>query len=62
VGDKLLLLTNEGELIVAKAVSTAFEPLRRYTVAKSATWAHPLLAGKGILVKDFETLTLWTFD
>ena len=61
-GDKLLLLTSDAELIVAKASSTGFEPLRRYTVAKSPTWAHPVLAGKHILVKDAETLALWSVD
>ena len=53
-GDKLFLLTDNAELIVAKASSTAFEPLRRYTVADSPTWANPLLSGKCLLVKDAE--------
>jgi outer membrane protein assembly factor BamB len=61
-GDRLLLLNNEGELIVAKAGSVAFEPLRRYTVAKSPTWAYPLLVGKSILIKDLSSLTLWTME
>jgi outer membrane protein assembly factor BamB len=61
-GDKLFLLTNDAELIVAKASRTAFEPLRRYTVANSPTWANPLFSGKCILIKDAETLTLWSLE
>ncbi len=61
--DKLFLLTSDAEFIVAKAGSSGFEPLRRYTVAQSPTWAHPVLAGgKYILVKDAETLTLWSTE
>jgi outer membrane protein assembly factor BamB len=62
VGDKLLLLGSDGELIVARANRSGFEPFRRYNVAKSATWAHPLLSGNSILIKDFENLTLWSLE
>ncbi len=61
-GDRLLLLTSDGELIVAKASPAAFEQLRRYTVAKSPTWAHPVAAGKRILVKDADSLTQWSLE
>jgi outer membrane protein assembly factor BamB len=61
-GDKLFLLTDNAELIVAKASSAAFEPLRRYTVAGSPTWANPLLSGKCLLVRDTESLTLWSLE
>jgi len=61
-GDKLFILTDSAELTVAKASGTAFEPLRRYTVASSSTWANPLLSGKCFLVRDAESLTLWSID
>ena len=51
-GDLLFLLNDDGELIVARASRTAFEPLKRYTVADSATWAQPAISGKRIFVKD----------
>jgi hypothetical protein len=31
-------------------------------VAESGTYAYPVLAGKGIYVKDQESLTLWTVE
>ena len=37
-----------------------FEPLRRYKVAETETWAQPAISGNRIFVKDVSTLTLWT--
>jgi outer membrane protein assembly factor BamB len=61
-GDKLFLLTSDAEFIVANANVAAFQELQRYTVAKSSTYAHPVITGKNILVKDAENLTLWSVD
>jgi outer membrane protein assembly factor BamB len=61
-GDRLLLLTDDAELIVARVNSSGFEQLRRYKVAESPTWAHPVVTEKGILVKDSETLILWSLQ
>jgi len=58
-GETLFLLTTDAELIVSKANRAGFEERRRYTVAASATWAHPVVTRAGILVKDAETLALW---
>lgn len=59
-GDLLFLLNTDAELIVAKASPAAFAPVRTYRVAESETWAHPLVMAEGIVIKDFESLTLWT--
>ena len=61
-GSNLILLRDEGELIIAKASGKAFEPLRRYTVADSPTWAHPLLLPNGVVIKDKTTLALWSTE
>jgi outer membrane protein assembly factor BamB len=60
-GGKVFFLTNDASLIVVRAVGTGFEEVRRYTVAPSPTWAHPVFAGKCVLIKDAETLTSWGF-
>ncbi len=57
-GDSLFLLNNDGELIVAKKNAKSFEPVRRYKVADSATWAHPVVVGHRVLIKDLNTLAL----
>ena len=58
-GSVWLILTPDGTLTVARQSDKAFEPLRKYTVADSATWAHPVVVGHGILIKDATNLALW---
>jgi hypothetical protein len=60
-GDFLFLLNDDAELIVAKANRSKLEPLKRYTVADSATWAQPTISGNTI-VRDVTSLSLWTFE
>ena len=59
-GQLLFLLNDDAELIVARANRKAFEPIVRYVVADSATWAQPAIVGERIFIKDVRSLTLWT--
>lgn len=61
-GGVLLFLTSDADLIVAAKSRKGFEPLARYKVAESATWAHPAILGKQILVKDEASLALWSVE
>ena len=61
-GNLLFSLEDDGELIVARSSQTAFEPLKRYKVAETPTWAEASLSGNRIFVKDLESLTLWTLN
>jgi len=56
-GDLLFLLKDSAELIVARASATSFEPLHRYEVADSSTYASPLMLARGIVIKDNTTLS-----
>ena len=58
-GNFLLLSTTNGELIVARPSATAFEEVKRYTVAESAMWAHPAFSGRNIVVKDVDKVIVW---
>ncbi|HLY19852.1 MAG TPA: PQQ-binding-like beta-propeller repeat protein [Bryobacteraceae bacterium] len=58
-GSVLLLLTSDASLTVARQNDKSFEPLRKYNVADSPTWAHPVVIDRGILIKDDKTLALW---
>jgi outer membrane protein assembly factor BamB len=60
-GDLVLALKDDAELIVARPNATGLEPLKRYTVADSATWALPTVAGNRLYVKDTNSLALWTW-
>ena len=48
--------------MVLRLDRTQFEPLARYTVATSETWAQPVVSGNRVFVKDVSSLTLWTID
>jgi outer membrane protein assembly factor BamB len=58
-GQLLFLLNDDAELIVARANRKAFDPIARYVVADSATWAQPAISGDRIFIKDVNTLALW---
>jgi outer membrane protein assembly factor BamB len=62
-GDLLFILKDDGQLMIGKAnPGRAFEPMKSYTVASSATWAPPVISGNRIFVKDVDTLSLWTLN
>lgn len=61
-GESWLLLTSDAALIVARSNAKGFEPFQRYTVANSPTWAHPVIVGSRILIKDAEKLVLWSLE
>ncbi|MGH9900570.1 MAG: PQQ-binding-like beta-propeller repeat protein, partial [Pyrinomonadaceae bacterium] len=55
-GGVLLLLTNDANLIVLPTSAKEYVPAAQYTVATSPTWAHPVVVGDRILIKDETTL------
>jgi len=61
-GQALLMLTNEANLIVQPVTAKSYAPAVQYSVATSPTWAHPLVLGRRILVKDESTLISWSFN
>ena len=61
-GGLLFMLTDDAELTVARGGAKGFEPLKKYKVAESPTWAHPVLIGNRILIKDSTTLALWGLE
>lgn len=61
-GEFWFALKDDGELVVQPWKARTFEPLRRYPVGTSATWAQPVVAGSRVFIKDLSTLALWTLD
>ena len=56
-----LLAENDGELVVARPAGNTFDVVKRYTVANSQTWAHPIIDGKRIIVRGTDgKVTTWT--
>jgi outer membrane protein assembly factor BamB len=60
-GGAVFALTTDAELFVVPQTAGTFAPLRRYRVAESPTWAHPVVTSGGVLVKDKETVAYWRF-
>jgi outer membrane protein assembly factor BamB len=55
----LLVLQGDGTLLVLPERTQGFSPTRRYRVAESVTYAHPVPTRLGILVKDEVGLSLY---
>ena len=55
-------LQDDSQLVVFRSGPTAFEPVRKYTVAESETWTQPTISGNRIFVKDVSNLALWTLN
>jgi len=61
-GNTIFSLTNDAELIITSATNKAASVLKKYKVADSATWAHPAISGKRILIKDENSLALLSLE
>jgi outer membrane protein assembly factor BamB len=61
-GETLFLLNEDAELIVAKSSRSGFEPVKRYEVATSSTWAQPTITGNRLFVKDVSTLAMFRLN
>jgi outer membrane protein assembly factor BamB len=62
VGPVLLALPSTSELIVFKPSGKEYAELARIKVAEKSVYAHPVLAGNRVFVRDEDSLTLWTID
>ena len=61
-GSALLALTPKGELIVFEPSDKEYKKLSSYKVTDTETYAYPVPAGKGLLVKDKDTVSFWNVD
>jgi outer membrane protein assembly factor BamB len=62
VGLLLFALPEKTGLIVFKPGDKQFDEVARYKVADTPIYAHPIIAGNRIFVKDKDSLTLWTIE
>jgi outer membrane protein assembly factor BamB len=59
-GPNLIVLTTDGELLVAKRSPDTFEEVRRYKVAEGQTWAHPVVLGSRLVIRDANSIAVWS--
>jgi outer membrane protein assembly factor BamB len=60
-GGMLFALLTDAQLIVFPQKADTFAPVRRYRVAESPTWAHPVVTAEGVVVKDKDTVAYMKF-
>lgn len=58
-GPNLLVLTTDGDMIVARRNPEKFEELRRYKVGDSQTWAQPVLLKNALIIRTTDAVTRW---
>lgn len=56
----VMALMDNGELQIIRARGDRLEKIASYRVSEGGTWAPPVLLESGILVKDRQTLALWS--
>ena len=61
-GSTIFSIQNNAEMVIMNASRTGFDPVQRYEIAESETWAQPAISGDRMFVKDVTRLTLWTLD
>jgi outer membrane protein assembly factor BamB len=61
-GPVILALTLNGELAAFKPSNTAYTELARIKLAGTETWAHPVVSGSRVFVKDNEMITSWAIE
>jgi len=58
-GSVMMALPSSSELIVYKPVDEKYIELAKIKVADTPVYAHPVISGNRIFVKDHETIALW---
>jgi outer membrane protein assembly factor BamB len=61
-GSVMLALPSSSELVIYKPDRSTYSEVARLKVADTPVYAHPLLVGNYIYVKDNETLVMWTIN
>lgn len=61
-GGVILALTVNGQLVAFKPSDKGYEELAKIKVDDGETWAHPIVAGKRVFVRDRDNVALWTME
>ena len=61
-GSCLIALAVNGEMSVYLPSDKQYTELAHYKVGDPEIWAHPVVSGKSIFVRDKESVTLWSVE
>jgi outer membrane protein assembly factor BamB len=59
-GPNLVALTSDGDLLVIRRSPERYEERHRYKLAQSQTLAHPVLLGHRVVVRDADSVAVWS--
>jgi outer membrane protein assembly factor BamB len=59
-GSNLMVLTTDGDLIVANRSPEKYEELKRYRVGTAPVWAHPAYGRGTVVIRDADSLAAWS--
>jgi len=61
-GPVVMALPSSSELIVFNSTNATYQEIARYKVADTPTFAHPVIRGKKVYIKDQETIAMWIIE
>ena len=61
-GSCLMALSLNATLVIYQPSDKQYIELARYKVAEPEIWAHPVVAGKSIFIRDADSITLWAIE
>jgi outer membrane protein assembly factor BamB len=61
-GPHLVVLTTDGEMLIVTRNPDKYEEVRRYKVADSQTWAQPVVLGTSLVIRDADSVALWSLQ
>jgi outer membrane protein assembly factor BamB len=59
-GPVMMALPSNSQLLVYRPSGSGYDELANLKVADTPTYAHPVVAGNRIFIKDAQNITLWT--
>ncbi|MGC8991572.1 MAG: PQQ-binding-like beta-propeller repeat protein, partial [Verrucomicrobiia bacterium] len=61
-GNVLFAMTPQSELTAFEPSDREYKKLASYKVAQTDVYAHPVIAGNSLFIKDQDSLALWTIE
>ena len=55
-GDHLIVLTEEGDVVLVKATPSAHEEVARFSAIQGKTWNHPVIADGKLIVRNIQEM------
>jgi hypothetical protein len=59
-GLHLVVLTTDGDMLILNRNPDKYEELRRYKVAESQTWAQPVVLATELVIRDADSVAVWS--